>query len=189
MIEYRSSIALGLGGNLPFQGASPETILRRAIQKLGAGDLLIRAVSRFFSTPCFPAGTGPDYVNAAVLVKTSLGPAELLHRLHDVEHRFGRARARRWGMRTLDLDILTYGQAILPDRAGHREWLTLPPDAQLCRTPDRLILPHPRLQDRAFALLPLADIAPDWHHPVLHKSVRQLCRALPQAEIDAIRPL
>ncbi|MBK0326388.1 2-amino-4-hydroxy-6-hydroxymethyldihydropteridine diphosphokinase [Rhodobacteraceae bacterium F11138] len=189
MIESRPDIAVGLGGNLPFEGSPTSATLVRAIGRLDTPDITIRAVSRFYATPCFPAGAGPDYVNAAVLIRSALTPRDLLQRLHDIEHEFGRARAQRWGMRTLDMDILFHGQSVLPDAAGQRAWVNLPPEKQVRATPDHLILPHPRLQDRAFALVPLADVAPEWRHPLLQKTVLQLCQALPREEIAAVRPL
>ncbi|MFD3190781.1 2-amino-4-hydroxy-6-hydroxymethyldihydropteridine diphosphokinase [Sedimentitalea sp. HM32M-2] len=189
MIEFRSDIAIGLGGNLPFSDFPVETTLMQAIQALAESGLVIRAVSRFFRTPCFPAGAGPDYVNAAVAIGAGTPPEQILHRLHDIESRFGRARDTRWGMRTLDLDLLLHGDTIHPDRAGFAHWLNLPPAEQRRAAPQRLILPHPRLQDRAFVLVPLADILPDWRHPVLGRTVRQLCADLPAGERDAIRPL
>lgn len=189
MINFRSNIAIALGGNLPFQGAPTATLMVRAIRDLGVDDVVIRAVSRFFSTPCFPAGAGPDYVNAAILVDTPLSPDQLLQRLHGIESEFGRARVERWGGRTLDLDLLVYDQQVLPDLETQTDWMSLSQDQQRITTPDRLVLPHPRLQDRAFALVPLADIAPDWVHPVLRKSVRELCAALPAEDVAAVRAL
>jgi 2-amino-4-hydroxy-6-hydroxymethyldihydropteridine diphosphokinase len=189
MIDFRSILAIGLGGNLPFEGSPTADTLVRAVQRLSETGLVIRAVSRFFETPCFPAGAGPDYVNAAILVHTRLQPSQVLQRLHDTEMRFGRARTQRWGMRTLDLDLLTWDGRVLPDAGTFRHWLDLPPEDQVSAAPDQLIVPHPRLQDRAFAIVPLADIAPDWVHPVLHRSVRQLRDALPVEEIAAVRPI
>lgn len=189
MFENRSIIAIGLGGNLPFQGSPTATTLRLAVQALANRDVVIRSVSRFFSTPCFPAGAGPDYVNAAVTVETPLSPVQLLERLHDVEAAFQRERVQRWGMRTLDADLLAFDQMILPDLARQTLWRDLPAARQIRATPDELILPHPRLQDRAFALVPLADVAPDWVHPILRKSARSLCAALPQGERAAVRPI
>lgn len=189
MFENRSIAVIGLGGNLPFQGSPTAITLRQAVQMLAQPDMVIRAVSRFFATPCFPAGAGPDYVNAAVALQTGLPPAALLDRLHDIEAGFLRERVQRWGMRTVDLDLLAYDQVILPDLAGYSRWRALPPEEQIRATPDELILPHPRIQDRAFVLVPMLDVAPDWEHPVLRKSVRSLCSALPAAERDAIRPL
>jgi 2-amino-4-hydroxy-6-hydroxymethyldihydropteridine diphosphokinase len=110
-------------------------------------------------------------------------------RLHAVEARFGRRRTQRWGMRTLDIDLLAMGDSVLPDAETQDDWRLLPPDAQVRRTPDRLILPHPRLQDRAFVLVPLADVAPDWVHPRTGKSVRQMLAELPAADRDAVKPL
>lgn len=189
MYKIRSDIIVALGGNLPFKELCPEMTLRQAIVGLASDDVVIRAVSRFYSTPCFPAGAGPDYVNAAVLIDTELGPEPLLQRLHAIEARFDRDRLQRWGMRTLDLDLLAYGQTILPNEVIHKDWLHLRPEEQIARTPDRLILPHPRLQDRAFALVPMADVAPHWMHPTLGKSAAELCANLPAEDLAQIRAL
>ena len=189
MIGFRSDIVIALGGNLPLEQASPAATMTGAIAELAAEGLVIRAVSRFFATPCFPAGAGPDYVNAAILATGMDDPAAVLGLLHRIEARFGRARAQRWGMRTLDLDLLAFGDAVLPDAGVQGDWRALPPDRQATRTPDRLILPHPRLQDRAFVLVPMCDIAPDWVHPLLGVTARQMLAALPQADIAEIRPI
>lgn len=189
MINNRSKIVIGLGGNLPFRGDPTATSLVRAIKNLASDDVVIRSVSRFFRTPCFPAGAGPDYVNAAIMVRTTLDPVSLMHRLHAVEAAFDRERAQRWGRRTMDLDLLAHGQMVLPDAETQKRWMDLPAGDQVGTTPDRLIVPHPRLQDRAFVLVPMADVVPDWVHPVLGKSVRGMCEALDPAEIRAIRPI
>jgi 2-amino-4-hydroxy-6-hydroxymethyldihydropteridine diphosphokinase len=81
------------------------------------------------------------------------------------------------------------GDAVLPDTAGWQHWVDLAPDQQGKIAPDQLILPHPRLQDRAFVLVPLAEIAPDWRHPMRGQTVLQMLQARPQSEIDTIRPL
>lgn len=92
-------------------------------------------------------------------------------------------------MRTLDLDLLAIGQAILPDRATYLDWQGMAPEAQANAVPQQLIVPHPRLQDRAFVLVPMADIAPDWLHPVLNQTTAQLCAALPRADVITVRPI
>ena len=100
-------------------------------------------------------------------METQLAPDALMATLHAIEQRFGRVRGERNAPRTLDLDILDYEGRV---EAG-------PP-----------VLPHPRLDERAFVLVPLADIAPAWRHPVSGKSVAELIDALPQAERDSVRP-
>ena len=146
-------------------------------------------MSRLFATPCFPPGAGPDYVNAAAVIATSLDPPTLLGHLNAIEDRFGRQRVQRWGQRTLDLDLLAYEDLVLPDAATHDHWRNLSPDAQVRQAPDTLILPHPRLQDRAFVLVPLAEIAPDWRHPRLMITVLEMLNRLEMAEIAAVTPL
>ena len=180
---------VALGANLPLSGMNPPEILRAALQMLAGPDVVVAAHSRLFASPCFPPGAGPDYVNAAARLETSLAPLALLQRLHEVEAAFGRERVQRWGQRTLDLDLLAYGDLVLPDAATHDQWRSLPAKAQARLAPDQLILPHPRLQDRAFVLVPLAEVAPDWRHPRLGLTVLQMLNRLNPADIAAVTPL
>lgn len=145
--------------------------------------------SRLYATPAYPPGIGPDFVNAALTVRTELSPAEILESLHQIEASFGRVRTVRWGPRILDLDLLGVSDLILPDAATFAAWMTLSAENQTQKWPDQLILPHPRLQDRAFVLVPLAEIAPDWMHPVLGRTVLEMRDALPTADLDQIVPL
>lgn len=189
MSMNQGAALIALGANMPHSGASlPETI-RAAIAAVQAVGLQVVAESRLYSTPCFPPGAGPDYVNAAIAVHTPLAAPQILQILHDIEAEFGRTRQVRWGMRTLDLDLLALGDAVLPDLATYRHWQQLAPEQQQQLAPDQLILPHPRMHERGFVLVPLADIAPQWRHPVLGQSVADLCAALPplaRAEVQAL---
>lgn len=189
MTGIRSNALVALGANLPSRAGPPEKTLIAAVSEMAARGVAIRAVSRFFATPCFPPGAGPDYVNAAVAVATPLTPRACLEMLHGIEAAFGRERQERWGMRTLDLDLLAVGDTVAPDRDTQARWRDLSPEAQRRAAPDRLILPHPRLQDRGFVLVPLADIAPHWRHPVLGQSVAELLAALPPDETAQIRAI
>lgn len=146
-------------------------------------------VSRFYRTPCFPAGAGPDYVNAAAEARWSGSAATALDALHRIEAEFGRERAQRWGMRTLDLDLIALGAQVLPDAQTHAEWRSLDLQDQRRIAPDRLILPHPRLAERGFVLVPLAEVASDWVHPISGDSVARMLAALDPAELAEIRPL
>jgi 2-amino-4-hydroxy-6-hydroxymethyldihydropteridine diphosphokinase len=180
---------LAIGANLPGHSDSPIGQVREAIAQLGDMLGVIVSQSRLFCTPCFPAGTGPDFVNAALACTTSHDADTVLRLLHDTEAQMGRERHSRWGARVIDIDLLAHGQQVLPDLATWQHWAGLAPDQQARLTPDRLILPHPRLQDRAFVLVPLMDVAPDWVHPVLKRSVRQMHAALSADELAEIRPI
>ena len=180
---------LALGGNLTSQAGDPAVTLKSALLMLSSVNLTVTKVSRFFQTPCFPAGAGPDYVNAAALVESDLTAPEVLARLHEVEAEFGRVRESRWAGRTLDIDLIGGGDLIQPDRATYEAWRDLPLDDQMQKAPEQLILPHPRLQDRAFVLVPLNDVAPDWIHPVLGLSVAEMLANLPQTDREAVVPM
>lgn len=152
---------IALGSNLSSSAGSPAETLRHALTMLGrCPDLTLRSVSRFYATPAFPAGSGPEYVNACALLDSPRSAPDLLALLHRIEAELGRSRDRRWAARGIDLDLLALEDQVAPDAATQDAWRALPADRQQTEAPDRLILPHPRLQDRAFVLVPLADIAP-----------------------------
>jgi 2-amino-4-hydroxy-6-hydroxymethyldihydropteridine diphosphokinase len=180
---------VALGANLQSPVGSPQNTLQSALKSLVNSGAVIRATSPFYHTPAFPAGNGPDYVNAAVRIEKESTAEEMLDLLHRIEKDYGRERVQRWGQRTLDLDLIAAGELVLPDSETHARWRELSAEAQMQATPQELILPHPRMQDRPFVLVPLADIAPDWRHPVLGRTVLELRDALSEEELSAVRPL
>jgi 2-amino-4-hydroxy-6-hydroxymethyldihydropteridine diphosphokinase len=183
----KTLIALGSNEESAW-GDSRETVQKAMLAVAEISDQPPK-MSGFFATPAFPVGAGPDFVNAAMVISIRLVPADLLARLHEIEATVGRTRARRWGQRTLDLDLIAVGDTVLPSHAAHQRWRDLPLTQQQEQIPDELILPHPRLQDRAFVLVPMLDVAPGWQHPVLGCSIAQMVAALPeeqQAEVTRL---
>ncbi|WP_245848176.1 2-amino-4-hydroxy-6-hydroxymethyldihydropteridine diphosphokinase [Octadecabacter ascidiaceicola] len=179
---------IALGANAPSHAGDARLTVLAAIDALGRtfGDV---HVSKLYQTPAFPANSGPDFINAACSFRTELPADEVLNTLHAIEADFGRERVVRWGQRTLDLDLIAMGAHVLPDLETFNRWKNLPIEDQKVLTPDTLILPHPRVQDRAFVLVPMADIAPEWVHPVLGQSTTEMLDQLPASERDEIRAL
>jgi 2-amino-4-hydroxy-6-hydroxymethyldihydropteridine diphosphokinase len=182
-------LIVAFGANLETGGLTLPQTIQAAAAAIVCDEVTLCAMSRLYASPCFPAGAGPDYVNAAAVVETDLTPEAVMAHLHAVETIFRRERLQRWGRRTLDLDLLAAGDLILPDAETHRYWRNLAQADQRRLSPDRLVLPHPRLQDRAFVLVPMADIAPDWLHPVLGLTVLQMLERLDPADVRAVTPL
>jgi 2-amino-4-hydroxy-6-hydroxymethyldihydropteridine diphosphokinase len=153
--------ALGLGGNVGDVGAA----LGRALAALGAarGVELVRTSSLYRTAPWGPIAQ-PPFLNMAVVVRTTLSPHQLLDLCLAIEKKEGRIRTERFGPRTLDMDILAFGDLAISD--------------------ERLVLPHPRLMERAFALVPLAEIAP--HLMIGAISVAEAARRLDRTGIEKL---
>lgn len=183
----RTLALVALGSNLASDGRAPAGVVAAAMADVAALGQEARP-GRLWRSPAWPPG-GPDYVNAAVALRTALGPEALLRALHGIEARWGRERRARWGARTLDLDLLAWGEEVRPDAATQDAWRALAPERQGREAPDRLILPHPRLQDRGFVLLPLAEVAPDWRHPRTGLTVAEMAARLPAAAREGVVPL
>jgi 2-amino-4-hydroxy-6-hydroxymethyldihydropteridine diphosphokinase len=180
---------VALGANLASGAVGPRRALEAAVAAMAGAGLVVSARSRWYRSPAFPPGSGPDYVNGAVKLDAPPPPAPLLETLHAIERRLGRTRSRRWEPRVCDLDLIAADALVLPDPATVQRWMALGPDAQRAEAPSSLVLPHPRLQDRGFVLRPLADIAPDWRHPILGATVADMLAALPAAALAGIEPI
>jgi 2-amino-4-hydroxy-6-hydroxymethyldihydropteridine diphosphokinase len=159
-------ILAALGSNLPSAWGSPRETLEEAMRRLERSGVRVVARSRYFDTAPVPPSGQPRFVNAVVHVETARDPTDLLHLLHAIEAEAGRARGALNAARTLDLDLLDY---------DGRQHAADP------------VLPHPRLHLRGFVLLPLADVAPGWIHPILKVPVETLIARLPPGE--DVRPL
>ena len=156
------TIYVGLGANIPSPAGLPRETLEAAIERLRSSDVAILQQSPWYRSPAFPDPSEPEFVNGVIEIGTKLQSWEFLERLHKVERDFGRIRERKWEPRTLDLDLLDFEGELRSVADG-----------------DELNLPHPRMSDRDWVLLPLRDVAPDWHHPRSGKPIGELIQALP----------
>ena len=162
---------MALGTNVAFGGAAGAELLARAGEALGSHGLIVRRRSSFWLSPAWPDPADPPFVNACLAaVAPGMDPAAVLAALHAVEARFGRVRSVKNAPRTLDLDLISWGDRIISG-------------------PEGLEIPHPRLSGRAFVLAPLTEIAPNWRHPVTGESAVSLLAAAPdRAALQQIGP-
>lgn len=177
------------GSNVTSIWGDPQETIRASREQLSVVFDAKVDSSRLYSTPGFPAGSGPDFVNAAFRFKTDLPADEILQRLHEIEASAERVRDQRWAARTLDLDLIGLGSEIAPSKEVWCKWHELPLEKQSTLAPDELILPHPRVQDRAFALVPLADVSRGWIHPILDLDIQGLIDQLPPDQLSEVKPL
>lgn len=156
-------ILIGIGGNLDSaEHGPPRETLIAALAALEAAGVRIAQRSGWYRSEPAPPSDQPWFVNAVVVAATELGAEDLLALLHRIETQFGRVRGEPNAARVLDLDLL--------DHHG-----------RLADAP-ALVLPHPRLHQRRFVLAPLAEIAPDWRHPRLGLTARELLARLPAGQ-------
>ncbi len=160
---------IGLGANLPHpRFGLPRATLEHVLTLLPAAGLRVVARSRWYESAPVPVSDQPWFVNGVIRAETNLAPAAVLAELHRIEAELGRRRGARNAARSVDLDILAIGNLVL-------------------NGPTPPIVPHPRLAERAFVLLPLAELAPDWRHPATGAAISDLIAALPRDQVT--RPL
>ena len=145
---------VALGSNL----GDRETALRRGVKEMREGGLQVTAGSRIYESSPVGKTDQPDFLNGAVAVEASIPPRELLELLLGFERALGRVRDEKWGPRTLDLDLLMYGHEVVKEEG--------------------LQVPHPRMHERPFVMLPLCDLNPDGRHPTLGMTFRELADSL-----------
>ncbi len=133
--------------------------MQQSIDQINEACGKVVARSQVYETAAWGLEEQPDFLNMAIAVDTDLAPIAILKAVNAIEHNLGRQRTLKWGQRTLDIDILFYGDHII----------SLP----------ELTVPHPHMQLRRFALVPLAEIAPKLVHPVLNKTVEELLADCP----------
>ena len=156
-------IYLSLGSNI----GDREANLRKAVEQLASQDMRVLHTSRIYETEPVDYVDQAWFLNQVVEAETTLFPMQLLTRVGRVERDLGRKRTVRKGPRTIDIDILFYGAAVVETK--------------------RLEIPHPRIAERRFVLVPLAELAPDLRHPVTHRTVRQMLESAPPAVVRAMR--
>ncbi|MFP6713108.1 MAG: 2-amino-4-hydroxy-6-hydroxymethyldihydropteridine diphosphokinase [Rhodospirillales bacterium] len=160
-------IFIGIGSNLPSEKfGAPQAVCEAAVNHLAQNDIEVLRRSSWYETAPIPASQQPNYVNGVVSIGTNLDSLKLLDLLLDVESRMGRERYFSNAARIIDLDLLAYNDEIVDT--------------------ERLCLPHPRLEDRAFVVQPILEIAPDWQHPHSRRSIQEILENLSEQEITRI---
>jgi 2-amino-4-hydroxy-6-hydroxymethyldihydropteridine diphosphokinase len=151
------AVVIALGSNLAGAHRSPKALLEAAIARLPRAGMEVLARSPWWRSAAWPDPAGPAFVNGVALVETDLSPPALLAALAAVEREFGRRPGEPNAPRTLDLDLVAHGRSVI-DGPG-------------------VVVPHPRAHERRFVMGPLAQIAPDWRHPVIGRTAAELAKA------------
>ena len=172
-LRARGKVLVGLGANCPGAWGTPAETIAQALGEIERFNIAVLAVSPLYQTAAVGNARQPPYVNAVALLDTHLSPEALLRVLKAIERRAGRRGGRPWGPRSLDIDIIDYAGLVRHWRGGHAGF-----DRAGARP---LVLPHPLAHRRSFVLKPLLDIAPDWRHPALNRSGRELWLQVSQA--------
>ena len=157
-----ANVYLSLGSNIGDRTLFIQNAITRIVEACGE----VKAVSNLYETKPWGVQNQDDFLNACLLIDTTLSPENLLIRVNKIEEELGRIRLEKWGARTIDIDILLY-------------------DDKIIESPN-LIIPHPLMHQRSFVLIPLAEIAPNKRHPILNKTIAQLVKIL-QGASDVIR--
>jgi 2-amino-4-hydroxy-6-hydroxymethyldihydropteridine diphosphokinase len=160
------NIWIALGANIPGTWGEPAVSLRRTLTELGNAGFHIFAHSPLYRTRALGIGRQPAYLNMVIGIRKSIGPAQLLQLLKRLEREAGRRKHGHWQPRPLDLDILDFGGRII-GRPGRK------------RSEGQLLLPHPEFPWRGFVLVPLAEVAPGWHHPLIGVGAREMLARSP----------
>jgi 2-amino-4-hydroxy-6-hydroxymethyldihydropteridine diphosphokinase len=160
-----SRVLLSLGTNLGERRQN----LRRAVRAL-AGEMTVTAVSSVYETEPWGEPDQPDFLNICLAATTTHSPQQLLTIIKQIEQELGREESYRWGPRLIDIDIIFYDEVVVAEKG--------------------LNIPHSRLAERAFVLTPLADVAPDWVHPITGKTVVEMLNAVYSTAVQRqIEPL
>jgi 2-amino-4-hydroxy-6-hydroxymethyldihydropteridine diphosphokinase len=150
-----AAVLVALGSNLPGEYASAEALLEAALARFPGRGLRVVQRSSWWRSAAWPNPLDPPFVNGVARVDTEAAPSDVLSILHGIEAEFGRHRHIPNAPRTLDLDLIAYGRVVS----------------------DHPSLPHPRAHERAFVMRPLAEIAPQWRHPITGDSALRLAES------------
>ena len=148
------AVIVALGGNLARDGAPVQAVLEAALARFAEEGMEVVKRSAWWRSAAWPDPDAPPFLNGVAIVRTELAPIDVMEALLRLETAFGRRRGEPNAPRTLDLDLIAYGRDVI-DAPG-------------------LVLPHPRAAERRFVMGPLAEIAPEWRHPVLGETAAEL---------------
>ncbi len=161
-------IFIGLGSNLTTEHLQTSSaVVKAALDAIDALGIKIVACSHFYETEPVPKSDQPWFINAVAQIETKLSAEELLKELHAIEEKLGRTRRDRWEARIIDIDLLCYDDLVLPEQ---EQWLLQSRNLEN----KEMVIPHSRMHQRDFVLIPFIELAPDWVHPVLAKSATEL---------------
>ena len=184
MNEY----VLILGANMPSKFGDILTTLQMCVEYIKSEENInFISQSKWYESESFPDKSKPTFINVGIKIMSYLDPYQILKAIDEIEKSCGRTRKIRWDSRVCDIDIIYCNKKIIPSRNILEKWMNMKIEEQLVETPQTLILPHPRIQDRSFFLCPLNELSPNWRHPILGKTAKEILDSIPQNALDVLK--
>ena len=184
-----SNCLISFGANIPGPFGDPVETLSLALEAFELENLSIKKKSRFYSSLAFPDPQKPTYVNGCLQISVNCDASDVLNSLKRIEKKMGRQQNFRWDSRICDLDLLSFDNQVTPSPKVFSYWYGMSLKNQMLEKPEELLLPHPRMQDRAFVLKPLLEFAASWTHPVFNITVKEMFDLLSEEERTSVKPI
>ena len=184
-----NTCCVAFGSNIISRYGNPLQTVCHAMKEIQTSQFKLTSMSSLYETVAYPKSSGPNFINGCALFKTDWDASEALSHLQEIENRIGRKRNKRWEPRAIDLDLIFFEDLVYPSKEVVKNWMMLTREQQLKEWPIDIILPHPRVQDRAFVLIPIQEIDLKWRHPILRKTAKEMLENINPSFLKEIKKI